>query len=334
MLIDIDRIVVGDRIRKDFGDIDELAEDIRVNGLINPPVVNRDYVLLAGERRLRACKILGWPQIEVRMMDTRDAEHELNVEISENDVRKGFTKAERVDYMRRLLRIEQAKAAEREKAGVKNPSENSHKGRSDESTARQFGISSNTMRREMAIVDHADLLDPADFADWDEGRLSTNRAFQRVKAAQAQAEQERDKARSEVETIRRVGDTLRHERDEARADLEDAQREIQALEKQNDELYELASTQQVVTREVTVEVVPEDYDDLRKSVRELESANRLYASDNKSLREQLESASDGTADHERLLDAARIEAASFKKKFASLSELSEVLSAIDRFLSI
>ena len=82
MLIPITKIVVQNRIRKDFGDISELAKDIEENGLINPPVVNKNYVLLAGERRLRACESLGWSQIPVTMMDTRDAEHELNIEIS------------------------------------------------------------------------------------------------------------------------------------------------------------------------------------------------------------------------------------------------------------
>ena len=52
MLIPITKIQVRDRIRKDFGDIAELASDIEQNGLINPPVVNKEYVLLAGERRL------------------------------------------------------------------------------------------------------------------------------------------------------------------------------------------------------------------------------------------------------------------------------------------
>ena len=39
MLIDIDLIHMDGRIRRDYGDIAELAEDIRKNGLINPPVV-------------------------------------------------------------------------------------------------------------------------------------------------------------------------------------------------------------------------------------------------------------------------------------------------------
>lgn len=192
MITQIEQIVVKDRIRKDFGDIRELADDIRQNGLINPPVVNKDYELLAGERRLRACKALGWKQIEVRMMDTKDAEHELNIEISENENRKAFSKSERVDYMKRLLRIEQSKADERKKSGKKDLSENSHEGRSDERTAEQFGISSNTMRKEMSIVDNKDLLTPEDFADWDEGKLSTNKAFQKIKAEMKDLQEERD----------------------------------------------------------------------------------------------------------------------------------------------
>lgn len=201
MTINIEKIIVKDRIRKDFGDIQELAEDIKQNGLINPPVVNKDYVLLAGERRLRACKSLGWNQIEVRMMDTRDAEHELNVEISENDVRKGFTKSERVDYMKRLLRIEQAKADERKKSGKKDLSENSHEGRSDEKTAEHFGVSSNTMRKEISIVENKDLLDPSDFANWDEGKLSTNKAFQKIKA-------EQEKLKDDMRNLREERDYL------------------------------------------------------------------------------------------------------------------------------
>ena len=190
MLINIDKVTVKDRIRKDFGDIQELADDIRQNGLINPPVVNKDYELLAGERRLRACKALGWKQIEIRMMDTRDAEHELNVEISENENRKAFSKAERVDYMRRLMRIEAAKADERMKAGVKDPTKKSAEGETRQIVAEQFGVSHDTMRKEISIVDHKDLIDPADFADWDEGKLSTNKVFQQLKSKLSQTDRE------------------------------------------------------------------------------------------------------------------------------------------------
>ena len=230
MVVDIEKIIVKDRIRKDFGDIRELADDIRQNGLINPPVVNKEYELLAGERRLRACISLGWKQIEIRMMDTRDAEHELDVEISENEVRKDFSKAERADYMKRLLRIEQAKAKERQATSTGGTDPQLKEifpeagGQARDKTAQQFGISGKTMEKELSIVEHKDLLTPSDFADWDEGKLSTNKAFQKIMA------QLRD---------------LKEERDYLQYQLENAEPTVN-----------------------TVEVVPDDYEELKKKAKE------------------------------------------------------------------
>lgn len=206
MLIPITKIQVRDRIRKDFGDIAELAGDIEQNGLINPPVVNKEYVLLAGERRLRACTLLGWEQIPVTMMDTRDAEHELNIEISENDCRKDFSKAERVDYMYRLMRIEKEKARERMNAGGQQIFAEGEKGQARDKTAATFGVSGETMRKEMQIVENRDRLTPEDFADWDEGRLSTNKAYQKIKA---QLEQEKQARQAACDALAQVDTQVR-----------------------------------------------------------------------------------------------------------------------------
>lgn len=184
MLIEIEKIKIKDRIRKDFGNIQELADDIRDNGLINPPVITPDtYELITGERRIRAMKLLGYQQIEVRPMAVKDAEHQLNLEISENEARKDFSKAERIDYARRLERIESLKAEKRMKAGKVDPSLNSDEGkRTDEIVAHKLGIGGkDTYRKEKYIVDNKDSLTQEDFAEWDEGKLSTNKAFQRIK---------------------------------------------------------------------------------------------------------------------------------------------------------
>ena len=287
MLIDIDKIIVNDRIRHDYGDLDELAEDIKANGLINPPVVNKAYGLLAGERRLRACKLLGWPTIEVRMIDTRDAEHELNIEISENDVRKGFTKSERVDYMKRLLRIEQAKAKERQDLGLKSDEGS----RADDATAKQFGIGRDTMRREMEIADNRDLLDPADFADWDEGRLSTNKAFQRVKAAKERAERELADAKKRAERELRQASIevtdAKMEAESLKKQVSVARAEVRALEQQNDKLYAQKNPKpQIVERTVVHEVESEES---KRRIAELEHLERVHCDDNQKLRRQLES---------------------------------------------
>lgn len=333
MLIDIDKIVVGDRIRKDFGDIQELADNIKKNGLLNPITVNNRHVLLAGERRLRACKLLGWSQVDVRMVESEDEAQDIEIELSENTVRRNFTGSELAEGIRRQMELEAAKAKERMAEGGRVGNISTPSGAARDKAGEAFGISGKQAEKVLYVADNADLLDPADFADWDEGKLSTNKAYQRIRAAKEQAERERDDARETVSMVKKVGDTLKQQRDSAQAELARAQEEIEALEKQNDELYNLANTQQVVEREVVREVAPDDYEDMKRRVRELESSNRLYADDNKNLRKQLEDAQDGAYDHERLMDAARLEADVFRRKYSEIAELSDVMAAIDRFLN-
>lgn len=48
--------------------IRSLAESIRSEGLLQPPVVTEDLELAAGFRRLAAMELLGWPECEVRVV--------------------------------------------------------------------------------------------------------------------------------------------------------------------------------------------------------------------------------------------------------------------------
>ena len=256
MLIDITKVKTENRIRKDFGNIQELADDIKQNGLINPPVVIAEadgtFTLLAGERRLRAMKSLGYRQVEVRTWGSLTDEQKLNIEISENEVRKDFSKAERVEYARRLEKIESVKARERmaTSTGGVNPQLVQNFAEADTNKTRnivaeKLGIGSGeTYRKEKYIVDNADTLTPEDFADWDEGKLSTNKAYLKIK--EQLAEKENQIAGYEAK-MKRV--------DELKA-------KIQGLEN------ELAN------RPVeTVEVKPADYDKLVKNNSDMEREN-------------------------------------------------------------
>lgn len=96
---EIDSIIVGQRFRKDFGDIQSLAEDIADIGLLQPIGITRNNVLVFGERRLRAFKLLGRSEIPVRVVDIASL---LKGEYSENALRKDFTISERVEIGRAL----------------------------------------------------------------------------------------------------------------------------------------------------------------------------------------------------------------------------------------
>src|SRR5699024_3746356 len=194
MLINIDEVKVNDRIRKDFGDIEELANDIKKNGLINPPTVTPEYELIAGERRLRACKHLGFQQIEVRIVSVRDEEHQLNMEISENENRKEFTYSERMDWSKRLGRIESIKARERQgKRTDLTSGKTLSDVRADDVVAEKSGFGSREQYRKAKFIDeHAD---EETIKKLDEDKISIHRAWtetkEKIKQAESQAENER-----------------------------------------------------------------------------------------------------------------------------------------------
>ena len=91
-------ITIGVRHRKDLGDIDGLARWItEVGGLMHPIVVRPDNVLIAGERRLAACKLLGWTEVPVTVFDLAEV---ARGEMVENIARKDFLPSE-IDAIRR-----------------------------------------------------------------------------------------------------------------------------------------------------------------------------------------------------------------------------------------
>ena len=63
----IDQIQIGFRYRKDLGDLRALAQSIEEVGLLHPVVVTAEGRLIAGQRRLAACRLLGWADRSCRV---------------------------------------------------------------------------------------------------------------------------------------------------------------------------------------------------------------------------------------------------------------------------
>lgn len=192
MLIDINKITVGKRIRKDYGDITSLADDIEDRGLINPPVVTPDYELIAGERRLKAMKKLDYRQIEVRIMSVEDYEHQLKIEISENEERKAFTYSERMDYAKQLERIEAKKAKGRKTSKLKQNKDTvtdqgpERKGETRDIVGKASGFGSGrTYARAKYIYENAD---EETIKEVDEGKKSIRKAHDELRAKEKQNE--------------------------------------------------------------------------------------------------------------------------------------------------
>jgi ParB family chromosome partitioning protein len=95
----IEHVVVGERFRKDFGDLQALADSIKEIGLLQPIGIDAGYRLVFGERRLRAFKLLGRSTIPVRFVNLDSL---LKGEHAENEFRKDFTVSERVEIGKAL----------------------------------------------------------------------------------------------------------------------------------------------------------------------------------------------------------------------------------------
>lgn len=107
MKVDIEDINVSERFREEYEGIEELAESIDEHGLIQPIVVADDMTLIAGERRLRACKKLDKDEVEVRKLDNVPALKRKELELQENLYRKDFTWEEEVKAKEKLHLMKQ-----------------------------------------------------------------------------------------------------------------------------------------------------------------------------------------------------------------------------------
>jgi hypothetical protein len=111
--VPIQDVIVGTRIRRDLGNIDELARTISEVGLLHPIPIRSDGTLIAGIRQLAACKTLGWERVPVHVVNL---EHIVRGEFAENAYRKSFLPTEIYAIWRELEPAERAAAKERQKA--------------------------------------------------------------------------------------------------------------------------------------------------------------------------------------------------------------------------
>jgi ParB-like chromosome segregation protein Spo0J len=169
--VPIDAIVVGDRRREDFGDIDGLAASIRLYGLLHPIVIDDDNNLVAGERRLRACRALGMSDVDVTNVGLLSAASRREIELEENLRRKDLTPHERDKTLVRL--VETATEALREegtdllpKSGEKSKRGRPPKVDSDSKVAERIGVPRQTIEKARERVRIAETFPVMQAPDW------------------------------------------------------------------------------------------------------------------------------------------------------------------------
>ena len=82
--------------------VDELAESLRVDGLLQPILVTKDsddsYKIIAGERRFHAANRLGWTEIECKIFNKNEKET-YKLAVIENLQREDLSPYEEIDAM-------------------------------------------------------------------------------------------------------------------------------------------------------------------------------------------------------------------------------------------
>ena len=97
--------IANERFRDDYGNIEELAVSIQRYGLLHPIVVDDQMNLIAGERRLKAHRLLGITEIEVKQLKETTELERREIEIEENLKRKDFTWQEEVKAKNEIDKI-------------------------------------------------------------------------------------------------------------------------------------------------------------------------------------------------------------------------------------
>lgn len=102
-IIEMEKIISGKNIRNERDtDIQELADSIETNGLINPILVkqigNGKYEVVAGHRRYEAVKRLGLPHIECNITEETSEKDLLLAQVAENIQRKNMSALDRRSF--------------------------------------------------------------------------------------------------------------------------------------------------------------------------------------------------------------------------------------------
>jgi ParB-like chromosome segregation protein Spo0J len=172
------------------GDIDGLAESISEVGILQPVVLDNEYRLVAGGRRLAAAKSLKLAAVPCRIIDMDKLHAEL-AELDENLSRQDYTALERAQALARRKEIyvelhpETKHGGDRKSDGSKNQNDNLSVCFSKE-IAEKTGVSERTIERDLEV---GEKLDPAAAEAIKDTPVADNRSQLKALADLAPADQ-------------------------------------------------------------------------------------------------------------------------------------------------
>ena len=152
----------------DLSNIDDLVVSIGEVGLLTPVVVNQQYQLISGHRRIEAVRRLGWDEVDVEVIETasEDEEKSLLVHFNKQRVKTSREIINEAETLRPLYEVGQGKRSD-----LTSVHPNKSSGR--DALAEAVGIASSRLGKLLFIQRE----NPDFITAIDEGKLTVNQAY-------------------------------------------------------------------------------------------------------------------------------------------------------------
>ena len=157
----------------DLSNIDDLVVSIGEVGLLTPVVVNQQYQLISGHRRIEAVRRLGWDEVDVEVIETasEDEEKSLLVHYNKQRVKTLREILNETEALRPLYAVGQGKRSD-----LTSGTRNTSSGRSRDALADAVGVSSSQLGKILFIQKE----NPDYITAIDEDKLTVRQAYQHL----------------------------------------------------------------------------------------------------------------------------------------------------------
>ena len=271
-MMDVDKLKPHPKNNYFFDDIEgepwtAFLESIETSGVIEPLIVDAsDLTIISGHQRVRACKVLGIKQVAVEERGFDSEDERLKQLIETNIRQRGIGNGNPVKFGRCIAELERI-------YGIRNGGDRKSDGhnvqvKTQDDLAEELEMSKRQMARYKSLTDLIPELQEA----VESGKITQTVAMGVVKKLSPTQQKEL------AESIGLKEKVSGKEIDSHVAEIKAKDLKIAELEQQNSSLHaankilaKQANQKEVVKEPVEVEVIPDDYEDLKKKVSDYEA---------------------------------------------------------------
>ncbi|GEM_PF-3470621 len=152
-IVPLDQVEVGERYRKDPGDLTGLIASINELGILEPLVVVRKgpsrYLLVCGGRRFACATKLGLKEVPVHVVELANP---LQAEFDENAHRKEYTLTERVAIIQAIQATRIGHRPSKDELEKASETDTFPRGSTYSVAEQALGVKKDTLRKEVKLV--------------------------------------------------------------------------------------------------------------------------------------------------------------------------------------